>query len=63
MKPLRQATIVQFEREQAEHGTRVALENFLWGLAADLMRAAGVTRIRTTYAKAKGRRRDDVVFG
>lgn len=45
------ADIKSFERDQKQFGTEVALANVLWSAGSDLMRRAGVTKIKTTYAK------------
>lgn len=50
---LTKAVVRQFESDQKEHGTKVALTNVIWLIAADLFRSVGVTRIRTEYAKRK----------
>ena len=41
--------IRDFERQQAEFGTKVALSNVIWELASDMFRAIGVKNIKTTY--------------
>lgn len=43
------AVVTQFEQDQKDHGTKVALSNLLWLVASDLMTDLGVTRVRTTY--------------
>ena len=48
------AVIREFERQQKQHGTAVAMQNVLWGVAANLLRDIGVNRIRTSYAKHRG---------
>lgn len=40
--------VKQFEQEQKESGTETALFNVVWSIAADLMKAIGVKRIRTS---------------
>lgn len=51
---LTKTEVREFERQQKQYGTRTALQNVLWVVAADLMKDIGVTRIRTAYAKHRG---------
>lgn len=44
--------VKQFEQEQKEFGTRVALHNIIWLLAADILKGIGVKHIKTSE-KAK----------
>lgn len=39
--------ISQFEKWQKEYGTKVALYNVIWEIAADIFKEIGVKRIRT----------------
>lgn len=39
--------VKQFERDQKEHGTKVALYNIIWLLAADILKGIGVSHIKT----------------
>jgi len=41
----------EFEKDQKENGTECAIKNVLWNLAAEIMKATGVTRIKTSYKK------------
>jgi hypothetical protein len=41
------ALVKEFEAEQAEYGTKVALHNVIWNLAAQLLRDLGIERIST----------------
>lgn len=44
------ASIVkQFESEQKQFGTKIALENIIWQIASGLLKQIGVKRIKTTY--------------
>lgn len=45
--------IKDFEKQQKEYGTETALYNVIWGIAADLLKDVGVTRIRTSCRKQK----------
>lgn len=51
MKLTNQA-VKQFEQDQKEHGTKVALYNIIWQLAADILKGIGVKHIKTSE-KAK----------
>ena len=44
---LTKQVIKQFEKEQKDYGTKVALFNILWSVAGDLMKDIGVTNIKT----------------
>lgn len=39
--------VQQFEDEQRQHGTEVAIHNLLWKSAAEQMNDLGITSIRT----------------
>lgn len=39
--------VSKFERHQEKYGTKVALYNLIWEIAADLFKDIGVKRIRT----------------
>lgn len=39
------------EREIKQHGTKIALQNLQWLIAADLMKDSGVKNIKTTYKR------------
>lgn len=39
--------IKSFEREQKEYGTKTALYNIIWQIAADLFKDIGILGIRT----------------
>lgn len=41
----------QFETEQKQHGTKVALSNVIWLIADDLLRGIGVKNVKTTYRR------------
>ena len=41
--------IAQFEQEQKEFGTEVALTNILWQVAHELLKDIGVTKTTTKY--------------
>ncbi len=41
--------INQFEQEQKQFGTKIALENILWQVASGLMKNIGVKNIKTSY--------------
>jgi len=41
--------VKDFELSQELYGTKVALGNILWDVAASLYKDLGVTRIRTSY--------------
>ena len=53
---LTNAMVKWFEDEQREYGTKTALSNLLWTVAASLFEGLGITRIRTTYGREKKRR-------
>ena len=42
-----------FENDQKAFGTKVALQNLLWSLGAELLHDAGVKNIKTTYRNYK----------
>ena len=48
---LSNSLIKQFEGDQKDWGTKVAIQNLLWQLAADIMYLTGVKNIKTTYKK------------
>lgn len=50
---LTKAVVKQFEQEQAQFGTRIALSNILWLVASSIMTGIGVTRLRVSYARRK----------
>ena len=45
---LSKPVIKQFEQDQKVHGTKVALYNVIWVLAAELFKDIGVKRIRAS---------------
>lgn len=45
---LTKAVVKQFEQEQKQHGTQVALYNVIWQIAYDLLKGIGVTHIKTS---------------
>lgn len=45
---LTKAVVRQFESEQKQFGTKTALHNVLWQVAAGLLRDLGIKRIRTS---------------
>lgn len=57
MFKLTPSQIRDFESDQKQHGTRVALGNLFWRLGAEFMKTAGVTKIKTQYGKAAGKER------
>jgi hypothetical protein len=50
---LRRESVKQFRQDEAENGTRVALQNLVWLLASDLLHEIGVKRVRTSYKTSK----------
>lgn len=44
---LTKTVIKQFEADQKQHGTKIALFNFVWEIAAKLFNDIGVTSIKT----------------
>jgi len=50
---LTNAMVKWFEDEQREYGTKTALSNLLWTVAASLFEGIGITRIQTTYRKKR----------
>lgn len=44
---LTNAVVKQFERDQEEYGTKVALYNIIWIIASDILKGIGVTKIKT----------------
>lgn len=44
-----QDVIKNFELSQELYGTKIALGNILWDVAAQIYKDLGVTRIRTSY--------------
>jgi hypothetical protein len=51
---LTNAVIREFERDQRDYGTRTALHNLLWQVAAGVLRDLGAKRISTTYRTKRG---------
>ena len=49
------AKIKDFEEQQIEYGTEVAVKNLIWEVAADLMKDIDVVRLKTVYGKQKAR--------
>lgn len=47
------AIVKQFESDQKQGGTKVAIQNVVWQLAASLLRDIGVKGISTSYSKTK----------
>lgn len=47
------AIVREFERDQEDHGTAVALSNLLWRSATDQLTELGATRVRTSYERPK----------
>ena len=45
--------VKNFEREQIQYGTEVALYNVFWLIAAEIFRAAGVGGIKTRIKHLK----------
>ena len=45
---LTNAVVKQFETDQKEFGTKVALYNVIWQLAADILKGIGVSHIETS---------------
>ncbi len=41
--------VKQFESDQKESGTQIALKNFQWSIAASILKGIGVKNIKTTY--------------
>lgn len=47
MNRLSKVRLRQFEADQKENGTEVALFNYTWLIATDLLREIGASRVRT----------------
>ena len=47
MKKLTKSEIKQFEMEQKQFGTEVALSNIYWLIGSEIMKKAGVKSIKT----------------
>jgi hypothetical protein len=47
------SVVRQFESDQVENGTAVAIHNILWLAASEQLDDLGVKNIKTTYHKAK----------
>lgn len=48
---IKQSTIKQFEWEQEEYGTKVALTNILWQVAAGLFKDIDIRKIKTSLGR------------
>jgi hypothetical protein len=48
-----QRVVDHFESEQEQYGTKVALSNLLWQVAAEMLANIGVKKLKTSY-KARG---------
>ena len=46
-------TVKWFEQEQKQHGTKTALHNLIWTIAADLLKGIGVKHIKTSDKPCK----------
>ncbi len=53
MMKITQEIVKQFEIEQKEFGSRVALENVIWNVAYSLLKDIGVIGITTRYRKKR----------
>lgn len=45
------SVIKQFETEQKQFGTKIALHNIIWQVSSGLMKQIGVKSIKTAYKK------------
>lgn len=45
--------VKQFELDQKEHGTKLAIINLLWSVASIMLTDLGVNRVRTSWRKDK----------
>jgi hypothetical protein len=45
--------VKEFEKQQKEFGTEAAVYNVYWNIAAEIFKAAGITRIKTTLKHLK----------
>lgn len=52
---LNKTLVREFERDQADYGTEVALFNLLWRKAADDLKAIGVTKITSATRRRSAR--------
>lgn len=50
---LTKATIKHFENDQKDSGTKVALHNFAFNIAADILHGVGVKNIKVTHHRPK----------
>lgn len=50
---IKRPTVKQFELDEADSGTAVALYNVIWEIAADILHDIGVKRIRTSTKQPK----------
>jgi len=46
-------TVKNFEFDQKNKGTKVAIQNLIWQLSANLLKDIGVKRIHTSYKYKK----------
>jgi hypothetical protein len=50
---IKRPTVKQFEQDERESGTAIALYNAIWIIASDIMHDIGVKRIRTSNKEPK----------
>ena len=46
-------TVIMFEEERIRFGVEVALKNFQWLIANELLKGSGVAGVKTTYRRER----------